>query len=134
MLATAFIVTWGVKRIWFWTQKSIWFVEVVKYKWKSWRGISKRREETLFFCGFLYRSHSPNLRKFGATWGGESGQKREKGQTGALKFREQKDGQKLMVHIEGAEENVLEEQQGGEQSQMRLSQGRGNLVWRNRGS
>lgn len=47
---------------------------------------------------------------------------------GALKFREQKDGQKLMVHIEGAEENVLEEQQGGEQSQMRLSQGRGNLV------
>lgn len=68
------------------------------------------------------------LENLGLLEGEESGQKREEGQTGALKFREQKDGQKLMVHIEGAEENVLEEQQGGEQSQMRLSQGRGNLV------
>lgn len=28
-------------------------------------------------------------------------------------FRERKDGQELMVPVEGAEENVLEEQQGG---------------------
>lgn len=42
---------------------------------------------------------------------------------GALMFREWKDGQDLMVLIEGAEENVLEEQQGGMQSQVRLPQG-----------